>query len=185
MPDDRSLLSAVVATEGDKEIALNCRHTDQREGTPMNKKFLTLGVILTLTTAGAVSAAPVASAGSTARIASVPANPPKFGSCNFGSFSTIWLNATPQFGTGQIHVDVRIKNGSLFPAKQRWYVNIAQTALPTPSFKPNFTAFKQSSFGKVRVQILTEPIGFFNYFKATANNITTGEFCSTPYVKAG
>jgi hypothetical protein len=145
----------------------------------MNRKFLTLAVIVPLAAAGALSTAPFASA---AKVAPARANPTITGFCTFGSHIT--LNAT-HIPIATIHVDVRIHDISFFPAKQTWNVSVRQTTFP-PQFQPTFTAIKQTnSFGSLRVQTLTEPIGFgINFFRASAHNLSTGEVCITPQVPA-
>jgi hypothetical protein len=150
----------------------------------MNRKLLTLGLIVPIAVAGAVSIAPGASAVPTPTVASVHSGF-AVGSCNIGSSSSISLNATPV--PGQLYVDVRIKDGTFFPLRQKWFVSIMQYRFLS-TFNPSFTAFKQSnSLGRLRVQLLTEPIlgGVgLNFFKVRANNINTLEHCSTGWVPA-
>jgi hypothetical protein len=146
----------------------------------MKRKYLTLGIIVPLAAAGAFSAAPVASAVSTPKVAAFHSMF-GWGSCTMGS--TVSVNAIPI--AGQTYVDVRIRDGTLFPPKQMWFVSITQRKFGS-LFEPNFTAIKQTnSFGQLRVQVLTEPIvGGLNFFKVTAHNLTTTGHCSTPFVPA-
>jgi hypothetical protein len=131
------------------------------------QKCLTLGAIIPLVAAGAMSIATAAPAVSKPTVAVFPSGPTVFHKCTMGSNIALKAN-TP---SPDVLVNVWI-SGKSFSAGKRWEVFITQSSSPVPLFKPSFTATKQTRFGGLlRVEVVTEKIGGPNRFKATAWNL--------------